>query len=111
MRVVLASVAGQQSLVAQLSERVPRMATLSIDTEAFAAVRASQGLDTVQALAAALSLDKGTVSRALNGETAPGPKFISSVLLTFPVKFEDVFTIVDVAAPTQTQTMTVPAAA
>ena len=87
------------------------MATLSIDTEAFAAVRASQGLDTVQGLAAALGLDKGTVSRALNGETAPGPKFISSVLLTFPVKFEDVFTIVDTHAAADTSVARVPAAA
>jgi hypothetical protein len=87
------------------------MATLSIDTEAFAAVRASQGYDTVQSLAAALRLDKGTVSRALNGETAPGPKFISSVLLTFPVKFEDVFRIVDTPAAAEAPSVTVPAAA
>ncbi|MGN8024736.1 hypothetical protein [Microbacterium sp. 22242] len=71
------------------------MATLCIDVEAFSAARHAQGLDTVKSLADALSLDKGTVSRVLNGESAPGPKFISSVLLTFPVKFEDVFSVVD----------------
>lgn len=71
------------------------MATLAIDNERFAALRTRQGLATVKSLADALGIDKGTASRVLNGESAPGPKFISSVLTTFPVKFEDVFTIVD----------------
>ncbi|QLD10925.1 helix-turn-helix domain-containing protein [Microbacterium oleivorans] len=70
------------------------MATLIIDSERFKQLRAEQGLDTLQSLAAALRVDKATASRVLNGKAAPGPHFISSVLLTFPVKFEDVFTIV-----------------
>lgn len=70
------------------------MATLIIDSERFQQLRDEQGLGTVQSLAAALGVDKGTASRVLNGKAAPGPHFISSVLLTFPVKFEDVFTIV-----------------
>jgi len=70
------------------------MSTLVIDTERFQQLRNEQGLDTVQSLASALGVDKGTASRVLNGKAAPGPRFISSVLTTFPVKFEDVFTIV-----------------
>lgn len=70
------------------------MATLSIDAERFQQLRDAQGLDTVQALATALGVDKGTASRVLNGKAAPGPRFISSVLTTFPVKFEEVFTII-----------------
>lgn len=71
------------------------MATLTIDSNRFAELRADQGLDTVKGLALALGVDKGTVSRVLSGKSAPGPTFISSVLTTFPIKFEDVFTVVD----------------
>ena len=75
------------------------MATLTIDAERFEELRREQGLDTLQSLATALGVNKGTASRVLNGKSAPGPTFISSVLTTFPVKFEDVFTVVDVLAP------------
>lgn len=71
------------------------MATLTIDVERFTQLRRDQGLDTLQGLAQALKIDKSTASRVLSGESAPGPKFISSVLLAFPVKFEDVFAVVD----------------
>ena len=75
------------------------MATLTIDSKRFQQLRDEQGLDTVQSLAPALGVDKGTASRVLNGKSAPGPHFISSVLLTFPVKFEDIFEIVDKRHP------------
>lgn len=75
------------------------MATLTIDVQCFEALRKDQGLDTVQSLATALGVDKGTASRVLNGKAAPGPRFISSVLRTFPIKFEDVFIVVDDDAP------------
>lgn len=71
------------------------MATLTIDVQCFESLRKDQGLDTVQSLATALGVDKGTASRVLNGKAAPGPRFISSVLRTFPIKFEDVFVVVD----------------
>lgn len=70
------------------------MATLTIDSKRFQQLRDEQGLDTVQSLATALGVDKGTASRVLNGKSAPGPHFISSVLLTFPVKFEEIFNVV-----------------
>jgi len=72
-----------------------RPTTLTIDAERFDSLRREQGLDTIKSLADALGIDKGTASRVLEGKSAPGPKFISSVLTTFPVKFEDVFTVVD----------------
>lgn len=70
------------------------MATLTIDAERLSELREAQGLGTVQSLASALGVDKGTASRVLSGKSAPGPHFISSVLLTFPVKFEEIFQIV-----------------
>lgn len=70
------------------------MATLTIDSDRIRELREEQGLDTLQSLASALGVDKGTASRVLNGKAAPGPHFISAMLLTFPVKFEDVFTII-----------------
>lgn len=76
------------------------MATLTIDAERFESLRRDQGLDTIKSLAFALGVDKGTASRVLNGKSAPGPTFISAVLTTFPVKFEDVFTVVDDIEPT-----------
>lgn len=69
--------------------------TLTIDTERFQKAREELGLDTVRLLADALGVDKGTASRVLTGKSAPGPTFISAVLTTFPVKFEDVFSIID----------------
>lgn len=71
------------------------MATLTIDAERVEALREEYGYDTLQALATALRVDKSTASRVLSGKAAPGATFISAVLLTFPVKFEDVFVVVD----------------
>lgn len=71
------------------------MSTLSIDSDRFAELRREQGLDTIKSLASALGVDKGTASRVISGKSAPGPVFISSVLITFPVKFEEVFTVVE----------------
>lgn len=70
------------------------MSTIAVDPKALQRLREQQGYDTDAALAEALGLHKGTISRVLNGKTDPGPAFISSVLLTFPVKFEDVFFLI-----------------
>ena len=70
------------------------MATLALDAKKIREICAEHGIRTDQAFAAEIGVDKGTASRVLNG-SAPGPKFISSVLLALPVKFEDVFCIVD----------------
>lgn len=71
------------------------MSTLKIDANRLGELRAEQGLDLDKDLAAALKMDKSTVSRVLAGKSAPGPTFIAATLQTFPVKFEDVFDIVD----------------
>lgn len=71
------------------------MATLSIDAERFEALRADQGLDLDKDLATALGVSKSTVSRIVRGEAAPGVGFIAAALQTFPVKFEDIFEVVD----------------
>ncbi|WP_158685483.1 helix-turn-helix domain-containing protein [Microbacterium halophytorum] len=71
------------------------MPTLTIDTDRFDSLRAEQGLDLDKDLAATLGINKSTVSRVLDGSSAPGPGFIAATLQAFPVKFEDVFTIVE----------------
>lgn len=75
------------------------MATLSIDAERFEALRADQGLDLDKDLAMALGVSKSTVSRIVRGEAAPGVGFIAAALQTFPVKFEDIFEIVEKRHP------------
>lgn len=74
------------------------MSTLTINNQRFDELREEQGLSTLKDLAAALGIDKGTASRVLSGDSAPGPKFISSVLLTFPAKFEEIFAVVPARA-------------
>ena len=71
------------------------MATLTIDTKRFDELRANQGLDLDKDLASALQVSKSTVSRIVRGEAAPGTAFIAAALKTFPVKFEDIFVIVE----------------
>lgn len=85
------------------------MATLTIDSAKFEKLRHDQGLDTLQSLADALGINKGTASRVIRGESAPGPRFISSVLLTFPIKFEDVFEVIEPAESSDTALADVPA--
>ena len=74
------------------------MSTLAVDSNEIDKLRKSQGYETDQDLAAALGINKGTLSRVLKGKSAPGPRFISSVLRLFPVKFEDVFQVIDPVA-------------
>lgn len=70
------------------------MATLALDSQRIREICSERGISTDKAFAEAIGVDKGTASRVLAGQ-APGPRFISSVLITFPVKFEDVFRVID----------------
>jgi len=70
------------------------LATIALNSKRIREICAERGVVTDQDFAHSIGVDKGTASRVLRGQ-APGPKFISSVLLTYPVKFEDVFTLVD----------------
>ena len=53
----------------------------------------------VAAFAAAINADRSTVYRQLSGSAEAGPRFIASVLTTFPIVFDDAFDVVDTAAP------------
>lgn len=71
------------------------MRTLAINRAGFAELREQSGIVTDRQLAERLELDKGTVSRVLAGKSAPGPLFIASVLVAFPVTFDRVFDVID----------------
>ncbi len=70
------------------------MSTIKLNAERIREICGERGVQTDQAFAEIIGVNKGTASRVLNGQ-APGPKFISSVLLHLPVKFEDVFQVVE----------------
>jgi transcriptional regulator with XRE-family HTH domain len=67
------------------------MSTLAINEEGLQSLRDEYKIVNDSELAERLQMNKGTVSRVLAGKSAPGPRFIASVLTSFPVKFEDVF--------------------
>lgn len=71
------------------------MRTLTINDEGLTSLRADFGLTQDKDLADRLGVDKGTVSRVLKGKSAPGPAFIAAMLIAFPVKFEDIFDVVE----------------
>lgn len=70
------------------------MSTLAINQEGLAKLRAEHQVGSDKDLADILHIDKGTVSRAMKGSSAPGPKFIAALLHSFPVKFEEVIDVV-----------------
>ncbi len=41
-----------------------------------------------------LGISEGTISRIRHGKSTPGPEFIAAVVTTFPVRMEDVVTVV-----------------
>lgn len=41
-----------------------------------------------------LGIDGGTLSRIRNGESQPGPKFIANAVTRFPVRMDDLVTVV-----------------
>ena len=54
------------------------------------------GLETDTALAAHIGINRSTLFRMLNGDAAPGEKFMAQVLAAFPgLKFEDIFEVVE----------------
>lgn len=75
------------------------MCTVAVNREAVTRLQVEHGLTAQKDFAQALGLDKSTVSRVLdqnpNRRTRPGNQFIASFLRVFPVKFEDVFDILD----------------
>ncbi len=41
-----------------------------------------------------IGIDGSTLSRVRNGKSQPGPEFIASVVTNFPVRMEDLVTVV-----------------
>lgn len=71
------------------------LATLAIKREGFVKVRRLAGLAQDSAFAEAISVDKATVYRVLNGKTAPGPRFIAGCIERFGGEwFTDLFDVV-----------------
>lgn len=53
---------------------------------------------TITAVAAEMDVDKSTASRWLSGEGEATGRFIGTVLLTFPVGFDDAFVVTEEVA-------------
>ncbi|MDY7528483.1 MULTISPECIES: hypothetical protein [unclassified Cryobacterium] len=68
------------------------------NAERIAELSAEAGIRSNAELALFVGVDKGTLSRVLSGASAAGPQFQGSFLTAFPVKFEEVFEIVERAA-------------
>lgn len=74
------------------------MRTLIMNSVEVSSIRRRHQVINDRDLAERLGIDRGTLSRVLAGKSAPGPVVIASFLLTFPVRFEDLFTVVDTEA-------------
>ena len=71
------------------------MARLTINHETLERLRNEQPWG---AFADQLGIDGGTLSRIRNGESQPGPKFIANAVTRFPVRMDELVTVVEDAA-------------
>jgi hypothetical protein len=71
------------------------MARLEINQETLERLRNGQPWGV---FAEQLGIDGGTLSRIRNGESQPGPKFIANAVTRFPVRMDDIVTVVEDAA-------------
>lgn len=72
------------------------MASLSISPQGLVRLRAKTGLDSDRELAKRIGIDKGTLSRVLNGKMDPGPKFIAGIIVAFGHRwFTELIQVVD----------------
>jgi transcriptional regulator with XRE-family HTH domain len=71
------------------------VATLKLKTEQVAKIRRWKDLTTDVALAQAMGIDAGNLSRVLRGKQQPGPKFIASLCTALDADLGDVFEVVD----------------
>lgn len=69
--------------------------TLTVNLEALDNLRDGQLWGT---FARQIGVDESTLSRVRNGKSKPGAEFIAGVLTSFPVRFEDIVSIVEEAA-------------
>ncbi|MBB3041173.1 helix-turn-helix domain-containing protein [Nocardioides soli] len=70
-------------------------AVLRLKLDQLGKIRGWTGLKTDAALAAAMGIDAGNLSRVLKGKQQPGPKFIAALCTALKADLEDLFEIVD----------------
>lgn len=70
-------------------------ATLRLKIEQLDKIRRWVGLTTDTALAEAMGIDAGNLSRVLRGKQQPGPKFIAALVTALKADLEDLFEVVD----------------
>jgi hypothetical protein len=69
---------------------------IRLRTEQFQRHSRLHGLDTDTAKAACLGISRSTWYRILNGDMAPGERFMARALAAFPeLKFEDLFEVIE----------------
>ena len=73
-------------------------ATLRLKGEQLAKIRRWTGLTTDSALAIAMGIDAGNLSRVLRGKQQPGPRFIAALCLALNAELADLFEVVDAGA-------------
>ncbi len=71
------------------------VATLRLKTEMVTKIRGWKGLTTDTALADAMGIDAGNLSRVLRGKQQPGPKFIASLCAALDAELADLFEVID----------------
>ena len=74
-------------------------ATLRLKIEMLRKIRAWKGIKTDAALAEAMGIDAGNLSRVLRGQQQPGPKFIAALCSALDAELDDLFEVVDVPEP------------
>lgn len=70
------------------------MPTIALRGSALEEALRHKGAETNVARAKVLGVNDGTVSRVFAGIAAPGPRFIAATLSALPVRFDDVFSVV-----------------
>lgn len=68
-------------------------AMLKLKTEMVSKIRGWKGLRTDSALAEAMGIDAGNLSRVLRGKQQPGPKFIAALCAALEAELDDLFEI------------------
>lgn len=69
------------------------VATLRLKTEMVGKIRGWKGLKTDAALADAMGINAGNLSRVLSGKQQPGPKFIASLCSALEAELDDLFEV------------------
>lgn len=70
-------------------------AILRLKVEQLDKIRRWVGLTTDTALAEAMGIDAGNLSRVLRGKQQPGPKFIAALVTALNADLEDLFEVID----------------